>query len=644
MGASASRSECPALGITPNCSIITQPDNKTVTAIGDITKGNVDPDGDIAGIGVVSVFVGVTTLAFFLSTIIVLFNLAKWLNWKSTLTPEKKQERRGCHAVSVTALCETIVLSCSDQQIFTGGAYSITLRYFKGCYITAYHYNMVANMMLLTCATHLLSLTVVRGYWRYPWLACTRVLITLFLFLTTGLLLAGQNAAEQAFPSAIPQPGDQAALMFVPAVCYQNGGMDFKNTFGQTVNQGAERFGNVILNSNPGNRIQGWNWYILMLLFYLAAFLLEVFRSINRGSEHAGRKRHGLVQWLKRATMLGPKGKKVFGGLGRGLMLLYLLGGLAISGATIILTSQYLFSLRRWARNAEWLKANEGSKRTSEDDATAFGQMVPMILSLLTIFALFEKWSEMGSRDRADRQYGFSGAVTYRTSSSSRQEAGKNSSGSDGSLVPSDTNSGAVTVCDVSDKAFGALCESQSPTSPGSTLVGSNTVTPGLTPMTPALSGVGSQGYFHENGMGSPPLPQRQSQSPHNLSQARFFSGPASAPLQPYASSPQLSDQVQQIQGTAPDPRRGRSSSESHPLSSHPRESPRGREWRHASMPAAAARHYHQPTASAVPPGSVIGPASGMPSQHSYGNAEEYFPLSLTGSPPRAGELPRRAT
>ncbi|EJT69828.1 hypothetical protein GGTG_12711 [Gaeumannomyces tritici R3-111a-1] len=655
MGASTSRSACPALGITPDCGRITINSSGIVTAIGAIDKGKVTPDGDIAGIGVVSVFVGVTSLAFFLSTIVVLFNLAKWVGWKSTLTPEKKQERSGCAVVSLTSLCETIVLSCSDQQIFTGGAYSITLRYFKGCSITAYHYNMVANMMLLTCATHLLSLTVVRDYWRYPWLACVRVLITLFLFLTTGLLLSNQNSTEQIFPSNIPPPGDEPAFMFVPAVCYQNGDTDFKKTLGKTFDEGGTRFADVLFNSNPGNKIRGWNWYIMMLLFYLAAFLLEIFRSINRGSEHPGRKRHGFIQWLKRVTMVGPKSSKALGRLGRGLMIFYLLGGLAISGATIILTSQYLFSLRRWARNAGWLETDEGSRKTSEDDATAFGQMIPMILSLLTIFALFEKWSEMGSRDRADRQYSFSGAATYRTSTSSQPPAGKNSSGSDGSLVPGDPNGGAGTVYDVSDKTFSALRNSQPLMSPGSTVIGSNTVTPGLTPMAPAFSGVGSQEYFYDHGMTSPPLPQRQSQSPQNLSQARFFNGPASAPLPPYASNPQLSGTAQHTphyaggahtwggRGAVPDPRRIRSSSEFHPLSSHPQESPRGHEWRHVSMPTATTQYHHQPTAAA-PPGSVVSLAVGAPNQHSYGNAEGYFPPSFVGSPPHDGQLPRRAT
>lgn len=55
MGASTSRSECPALGIIPDCgniSTIVQNGREVVTAIGKTKRGEVSPDGDIAGIGV----------------------------------------------------------------------------------------------------------------------------------------------------------------------------------------------------------------------------------------------------------------------------------------------------------------------------------------------------------------------------------------------------------------------------------------------------------------------------------------------------------------------------------------------------------------------------------------------------------------
>jgi hypothetical protein len=63
---------------------------------------------------------------------------------------------------SFSDILETLVQACSDQQIFTGAAYALTLRYWRGCSISAYHYNIVANILLMTCATHLMSVTIVR--------------------------------------------------------------------------------------------------------------------------------------------------------------------------------------------------------------------------------------------------------------------------------------------------------------------------------------------------------------------------------------------------------------------------------------------------------------------------------------------------
>lgn len=259
----------------------------------------------------------------------------------------------------------------------------------------------------------------------------------------------------------------------------------------------------------------------------------------------------------------------------------------------------------------------------------------------------------MGSRDRADRRYGFSGTVTYGSRSPSfRPPSRKNTNGSDGGLAPSGGgNGGAIAIYNISDKAFSSLCESQALMSPGSTLIGSNTVTPGLTPMTPAFSGAGSPVFVYDNGLASAPLPQQQQhqkhhQSPRNPSQVRFPSGSASAPLLgSYASNPQLSGTAQQPQpqphpyardgsGSVPDPRHIRSSSESHQLPSKPTASPYTPQWRHASVPTTMGQYYHQPTAATV----------GAPTQQGYGNAEGYFPLSLPETPPRDRELPRRAT
>ena len=49
---------------------------------------------------------------------------------------------------SVSDMLETIVIACSDQQLFTGGAYALAVRYFKGCSVSAYHYNVLVNGLL----------------------------------------------------------------------------------------------------------------------------------------------------------------------------------------------------------------------------------------------------------------------------------------------------------------------------------------------------------------------------------------------------------------------------------------------------------------------------------------------------------------
>jgi hypothetical protein len=69
---------------------------------------------------------------------------------------------------SKSQILEKIILACSDQQVFTGGAYALTLRYWRGCDVSAYHYNVVSNMLLLSCATHLMSISLCSHYWKYP--------------------------------------------------------------------------------------------------------------------------------------------------------------------------------------------------------------------------------------------------------------------------------------------------------------------------------------------------------------------------------------------------------------------------------------------------------------------------------------------
>lgn len=293
---------------------------------------------------------------------------------------------------SLTEICETLVLSCSDQQVFTGGAFAISLRYYNGCSITAYHYNIIANMLLLTCATHLMSLSIVRNYWRNLWQSTLRVVLISGIVLITGLVLTNQDAnTSTKFPTGIPllnQIHDGSLLL--PAACYQadaHMGTTFQETLGT-----SEQFRDSIFKDSPNNHIQGWGFYMAMLLWYLLALLVTYVRRFY----HICRK-HGpwtaigsafipicCSSWVpEEDSEISDKRRDFF----KWLHTIYMFCGVALGSATAIMSANYIMKLRGWVQKSLWLEADPTKLQVSpEDDATSFGQQVPILLTFLTIF------------------------------------------------------------------------------------------------------------------------------------------------------------------------------------------------------------------------------------------------------------------
>lgn len=329
-----------------------------------------------------------------------MWQVAKVWNFKTTLTDEyepicspqimgggkmlnygrekdNKESRR-----SVSEILETLVVACSDQQVFTGAAYALTLRYWKGCSISAYHYNLVANMMLLTCATHLMSVTIVRNYWKYPWLAAIRVICISGVFIVTGLLFTNQNAGEEPpFPTALPAANETDSLIFLPAACFQSDMNTATDTFRATT-ANSTAFWNTLKFSKPGNMIQGWNWYVVILLFYGAAIIAEAIRFCRRGKSRGGR-RTGVAKQFRRCFSRGTFTRRIV----QNVFLIYLAGGVGISVAATVNASQYIFGLRSWANRSGWIETE--NNQNPENDFSSFGQLVPIWTSVMIIFSFF---------------------------------------------------------------------------------------------------------------------------------------------------------------------------------------------------------------------------------------------------------------
>ncbi|KAK3361021.1 hypothetical protein B0T24DRAFT_539902 [Lasiosphaeria ovina] len=396
MGAYVSINECyNHYNKTVDCTYnFTSPDrdNHTVSGFG---RHEVPTDPDVAGVGIVYTFIGVTSFALALSILHVAWMISKMIGWKSRFPPSESEYRKSQRGggLSIAVIFETLVMTCSDQQVFTGGAYALTLRYWKGCEITAYHYNIISNMMILTCATHLMSVTIVRNYWRYPWLAILRILIVTGLFIVTGIFLSSQN--EQTtyvglpFPSAIP-PGNQIAnIMFLPAACFQSNNSLLMSTLLNSTSS-PEQSKQSLIYSQPGNRIQGWNLFLFILFCYCAAFIVDVVRFFRRGigKEPRGWRGNFAAKHPRFCTAPGRVLKVAV----QILFCLYLLGGIAVSAAAVILSAKYINDLRTWAKSTGWLEVDEGGQ-SAEDDATSFGQLVPIFLCLLIVFSIAQTLS-----------------------------------------------------------------------------------------------------------------------------------------------------------------------------------------------------------------------------------------------------------
>ncbi|KAH8899790.1 hypothetical protein GQ53DRAFT_709016, partial [Thozetella sp. PMI_491] len=382
MGAYVSISDCRRqYNVTLDCSDPVTGSDGHFESMGGVAKGQFQPDPDVAGIGVLGAFVAVTSLSLFFSLISTIWWLSKHVfKIKARYSEEEKLKRRW--QLSVTGLCETLVVTCSDQQVFTGLAYAITLRYSKGCQISAYHYNIVANMMLLTCATHLMAVTISRHYWEHILVALIRIVITAGVYLATGIMLSNQGSGANSFPTEIPQFNTTDSLMFMQAACFQT---DASHLLA-AVESSVSSF-DAAKQALFGNQIHGWNQYLVMVLFYFLALLVGLGRFITYGAKKEG-KRAGVGSWARRTC--APLFRQKW--IGRLLYTIYLAGGIGISTWTVAESALYILNLRKWVNASGWLALNNG--KNPEDDPTTFGQLVPLLLIALTVFSMMQVISE----------------------------------------------------------------------------------------------------------------------------------------------------------------------------------------------------------------------------------------------------------
>ncbi len=253
--------------------------------------------------------------------------------------------------MSIAGITEALIITCSDQQVFTGGAYAIALRYAKACSVSAYHYNIVANILLVTCATHLMAVTAARHYWEHPFVGCLRISVTTLVFIITGFLLSNQGSGSLGFPTEVPARDAAYSPMLLPAACFQTADSHLSTEVSNAFKSGsAEAFFT--------GQIHGFANYLIMCMFYVIAVFISAGRVIRRGRDKKG-KRGAFVQWLRNTFPFLFRIKKLF----YLVFALYLLAGIALSAWTVVISGLYVFELRRWVDESKWYAAAVFSAR-----------------------------------------------------------------------------------------------------------------------------------------------------------------------------------------------------------------------------------------------------------------------------------------
>lgn len=97
---------------------------------------------------------------------------------------------------------ERYLISLSDTQAITSLALLIPLCLDSGCSISAYHYNIVCSLVLMSSAGHIASMVVIHRYFD------TKVYLSVIRFLIIGgnFVLAAYVSSRRSniFPSYVP--------------------------------------------------------------------------------------------------------------------------------------------------------------------------------------------------------------------------------------------------------------------------------------------------------------------------------------------------------------------------------------------------------------------------------------------------------
>lgn len=235
-----------------------------------------------------------------------------------------------------------LLVGLSDTQIITALALMIVTGVRTSCTISAYHYNLVCQLVLMSTMVHFCSMTVIEHYFYNKFLAAVRILFITVNFIF-GFFFFARRAASDSFPVGIPSNEFKTnrTSMVIAADCFMD-----NTTAPYLPNDGSKSYLGIIQ-------------YGLLFAFFIAATMLSLVHTHMFNKDKPFKAKH----WTYWA---------------RGLM------SVAALGVSIWIIC-YLTSFRNSMRDSGWFGGDDG-----EYSWDSFGQLVPLILLILPLLQFVE--------------------------------------------------------------------------------------------------------------------------------------------------------------------------------------------------------------------------------------------------------------
>ena len=244
-------------------------------------------------------------------------------------------------------MLQAVVLSFSDQQMVTGLSLVITTRFYVGCSISAYHYDIVCNLVLMSVVTHLCSITFITPYFHHIGLGVARIVLILLTFSFAVYMLAERN--NPSFPTGKPNyaPTNSTRIPYftAPAACFMSGNINITNHAEKTF---------IVLKGS--SHVSGFIEYVIFFIFAPFSLVLAIIYSCVTPEKRP--KLMCVLWWFRMPILVG-------------------------AWVITIATMHEFWSMRAWMHKSKW------PADTAEYDWT-FGQFLPLLLMMLSGLAFIK--------------------------------------------------------------------------------------------------------------------------------------------------------------------------------------------------------------------------------------------------------------